>query len=39
MEENTTVLRDSKTFCFNFDWPKDVYENLNHKIEFIIKKQ
>ena len=31
------VIRDSKTFCFNFDWPKDVDENLKHEIEFIIK--
>ena len=22
---------------FNFDWPKDVSENLKHEIEFIIK--
>ena len=31
------VIRDPKTFCFNFDWPKDVDENLKHKIGFIIK--
>ena len=31
------VIRDLKTFCFNFDWPKDVDENLKHKIELIIK--
>ena len=31
------VIRDSKTFCFNFEWPKDVDENLKHEIEFIIK--
>ena len=31
------VIKDSKTFCFNFDWPKDVDENLKHEIEFIIK--
>ena len=37
MEENMIVIRDPKTFCFNFDWPKDVNENLKHKIEFIIK--
>ena len=36
-EENMIVIRDSKTFCFNFDWPKDVDENLKHEIEFIIK--
>ena len=37
MEENTIVIRDRKTFYFDFDWPKDVHENLNHKAEFIIK--
>ena len=37
MKENMTVIRDAKTFCFNFDLPKDVDENLKHKIEFIIK--
>ena len=25
-----TVTRDSKTFYFNSDWPKDVDENLKH---------
>ena len=37
MEENMIAIRDLKTFCFNFDWPKDVDENLKHGIEFIIK--
>ena len=37
MEENVIVIRDPKTFCFNFDWPKNVDENLKHKIKFIIK--
>ena len=37
MEENMMVIRDPKTFCFNFDWPKNVDENLKHEIEFIIK--
>ena len=37
MEENMIVIRDPKTFYFDFDWPKDVDENLKHKIEFIIK--
>ena len=32
-----TVVRDTKTFAFDFDWPKDVDENLKHKIEYIIK--
>ena len=26
------VIRDPKTFCFNFDLPKTVDENLRHKI-------
>ena len=37
MEENMIVIRDPKTFQFDFDWPKDIDENLKHKIEFIIK--
>ena len=31
------VISDLKTFCFNFNWPKDVDENSKHKIEFILK--
>ena len=31
------MIRDPKTFYFNFDWPKYVDENLKHEIEFIIK--
>ena len=31
------VIRDSKTFYLDFDWPEDVNENLKHEIEFIIK--
>ena len=31
------MIRDPKTVCFNFDWPKDVDENVKHEIEFIIK--
>ena len=37
IEENMIVIRDPKIFCFNFDWPKYVAENLKHEIEFIIK--
>ena len=37
MEENMIVIRDPKTFYFDFDWPKNVDENLKHEIEFIIK--
>ena len=29
------VVRDPKTFYFDFDWLAD--ENLKHEIEFIIK--
>ena len=39
MEENKIVIRDPKMFCFHFDWPKNVDENLKQEIEFIIKKQ
>ena len=31
------VIRDPKTFWFDFDWFKDVDENLKHQIGFIIK--
>ena len=31
------VMRDPKTFYFDFDWPKDADENLKHETEFIIK--
>ena len=34
---NKILIKDPKTFSFNFDWPKDVDENLKHEIEFIIK--
>ena len=37
MEQNMIVIRDPKIFYFNFDFPKDVDENLKHGIEFIIK--
>ena len=37
MEENMIMIRNPQTFCFNFDWPKDVDENLKHGIEFITK--
>ena len=39
MEENMILIRYPKTFCFNFDWPKVVDDNLKHKIEFIIKSK
>ena len=41
MEVNVVAIRDLKSFifyfCFNFQWPKDIEENLKHGIEFIIK--
>ena len=37
IEQNMIVIRNPKTFCFNFIWPKHVDENLKHEIEFIIK--
>ena len=37
MKENMIVIRDPKTLCFNFDWPKYDDENLKQEIEFIIK--
>ena len=36
MEKHMT--RNPKTLSFNFDWPKDVDENLKHKIDIIIKR-
>ena len=38
MEENRIVMRDFKTFCFNFDLPIDVDKNLNYEIELKRKK-
>ena len=37
MEEIMIVIRDPKTFYFDFDWPKDVDENLKQEMEFFIK--
>ena len=37
MEENMAVIKEPKTFYFDFDWPKDVDESLKLEIEFIIK--
>ena len=34
MEENSVVIRDSKTFYLDFYWPKDLNENLKREIEF-----
>ena len=35
IEENMIVIKDSKMFCLNADFPKDADDNLKH--EFIIK--
>ena len=32
MEENMIVIRDSKSFYFDFDWPKYIDENLKHEL-------
>ena len=31
------VMKDPKTFYFDFDWPKDVEKNLKHETEYIIE--
>ena len=31
------VIRDWKTFYFDFDWTKGVDKNLKHEVEYIIK--
>ena len=33
------VIRDPYTFYFDFDWPKNVDENLKHETEFIKKSK
>ena len=37
MEENMNMIKDPKTFCFNFYCSKDVEENLKHETKFIRK--
>ena len=37
MEEIMIVIRDPKTFCFDFYFPKDIDENSKHEIKLIIK--
>ena len=39
MKENMIVIRDPKTFCFNFDQPKDVDQNWKHGMQFITKSK
>ena len=31
------IIREPKTFQFDFDFPKNVDKNLKHEIDFIIK--
>ena len=38
MEENVVVIREPKTFSFDFDWPNNADRNLKHEIELIIKR-
>ena len=37
MEKNMVVIREPKTFYFDFVWPKDTDETLKHVTEFILK--
>ena len=37
MEENIVLIGDTRTFCFNFQWSKDVDDKMKHEIEFIMK--
>ena len=37
MEDNMVVIREPKTFHFNFDLSKDIEKNFKLEIEFIIK--
>ena len=31
------VITEPQSFYFDFDWPKNIDENLKYEIEFIIK--
>ena len=31
------AIRDPKTFCFNFDWPKGVDKHLKYETKFLIE--
>ena len=37
MEENMVVMREPRTFCFDFVLLKDADRNLKHETEFMIK--
>ena len=34
MEKNMIVIREPKTFYFDFDWRKDIDKNLKHETEY-----
>ena len=38
MKDNMLVIREPKTFHFNFDLPKVVEKNFKHDMEFIMKR-
>ena len=39
MEENMIMIRDHKTFSFNFDWPRDADENkIENEVEQLLLK-
>ena len=38
MEENRAVIREPKTFYFDFDQPKNVDKNVKQEIGFMIKR-
>ena len=33
------VVRELKTFCFDFNWPKNVDENWKHEIDIVKSNQ
>ena len=37
MGKNMVVIREPKTFYFDFDLPKHADKNLKHETEFVIK--
>ena len=38
IKKNLVVIREPKTFHFNFDLPKDIDKYLQHETKFIIKR-
>ena len=39
MEENMIEIKNPRTFCFNYDLPKDVDQNRKGEVKSIIKRQ